>query len=115
MGIGKIDSIRIDLLDTINDLAEQIDVLARQDPLFGFISEKFIRCGKTNCKCHQSSKSHHGPYFYLRLEPQYKFTKYLGKQIPGTIQEKLDLGEAIKELEKKKKKISETLTKIESV
>lgn len=115
MGISKIDSIRIDLIDTIADISKQIETLSQQDPLFGFISEKYIRCGKKNCKCHQSSKSQHGPYFYLRLEPQYKFTRYLGKQIPQPIRERLKIGDTIKDLEKKRKKISETLSKIEAI
>ncbi len=115
MGIDKLDSIRIDLLYAIDDINKQIETLAQQDPLFGFVSEKYIRCGKKNCKCQRSSKSNHGPYFYLRLEPQYKFNKYLGKKIPGNIQERIDIGVAIKELERKRKKIADTLAKIEDV
>ena len=106
MGIDKTDQIRTDLLEIIKNIEEQIHHLSRQDPIFGFISSKFIKCGKANCKCNFNPKDLHGPYFYLRLEPDYRYNRYLGKQIPGSIQDRIDIGSSIKNLENKRAKIS---------
>ncbi len=114
MGIDKTSQIQVDLLDIVNNLESQIQHLSLQEPIFGFISPKYIKCGKKNCKCNFNTKDLHGPYFYLRLEPEYKYTKYLGKQVPRTIRERIDIGYTIKDLEKKRSKIIETLTNFEA-
>jgi len=115
MTVDKISDVKINLQDAIKDLDYQIQSLSQQDPLFGFISSKYIRCGRENCRCKQSPKSQHGPYFYLRLEPEYRFTKYLGKRIPDAVEERIIIGSTIKELERKRKKLSLTLEKIDNL
>ena len=115
MGIEKTSQIKGDLLEIISDIDKQIQHLSRQDPIFGFISPKFVKCGKKNCKCHFNTKDLHGPYFYLRLEPEYKYNKYLGKEIPRNIKERVDIGSTIKNLEKKRGKILETVSNFDKI
>ncbi len=115
MGIDKTSQIQADLLNIIDDIDKQIENLSLHDPIFGFISPKFIKCGKKNCKCHFNTKDLHGPYFYLRLEPEYKYNKYLGKEIPRTIKERVKIGSTIKTLEKKRARIIETVSHLDSI
>ena len=105
MGINNKDQIQIDLLEIVKDIDEEIRNLSSRDPIFGFISTKFIKCGKKNCKCNFNTKNLHGPYYYLRIEPKYKYTNYLGKKIPQIIKERIEIGSSIKNLEKKRIKI----------
>lgn len=113
MTIDKITEAKINLLDAIKDIDTQIQFLSQQDPLFGFISSKYIKCGRENCRCKQNPKALHGPYFYLRLEPDYKFSKYLGKKIPPTIKERISVGTNIKNLEKKRKRLTLSIDNID--
>lgn len=115
MGIDKTSQIQVDLLDIVNDIESQIKRLSLQNPIFGFITPKFIKCGKKNCKCHFNTKDLHGPYYYLRLEPDYKYNKYLGKEVPITIKERVEVGSSIKNLEKKRMRILETITSFEKM
>lgn len=115
MSVDKISEAKINLLDAIKDIENEIKTLSQQDPLFGFISPKFIKCGRENCKCKQSPKGLHGPYFYLRLEPEYKFSKYLGRKVPTGMKERISVGDNIKELERKRKKLTSTLDTIDLV
>ncbi len=115
MGIDKTSQIQVDLLDIIGDIDKQIESLSSHNPIFGFITPKFVKCGKKNCKCHFNTKDLHGPYFYLRLEPEYKYNKYLGKEIPRVIKERVEIGSTIKRLEKKRIKIIETVSQFESM
>ncbi|MHA1198171.1 MAG: DUF6788 family protein [Candidatus Heimdallarchaeaceae archaeon] len=115
MGIDKTSQFQADLLDIVSDIEQQIQQLSLQDPIFGFISPKYIKCGKKNCKCHFNTKDLHGPYFYLRLEPEYKYNKYLGKQIPRVIKERVEIGSTIKNLEKKRTKIIGTVSQFETI
>ena len=114
MGIDKTSQIQVDLLEIVRDIENQIHQLSLQEPIFGFISPKYIKCGKKTCKCHFNTKDMHGPYFYLRLEPEYKYNRYLGKEIPRTIKERVEIGSSIKSLEKKRTKILETVSKFEA-
>ena len=113
MSVDKISEAKINLLDALKDIEHQIKSLSQQDPLFGFISSKYIKCGRENCKCKQSPKALHGPYFYLRLEPEYKFSKYLGRKVPSGMKDRISVGSNIKELERKRKKLSSTLDNID--
>ena len=108
-------NLKTSILDNIKEIEEQIDSLIVEDPLFGLISMKHVKCGKHNCKCAHGEKFYHGPYYYLRLEPDYKYRKYLGKRVPGSIQNRLEVGNKIKELEKKKKKFSDSLRELEGI
>lgn len=108
-------NLKTSILDNIQTIEKQIDSLMIEDPLFGLISMKHIRCGKSNCKCTQGERFYHGPYYYLRLEPDYKYKKYLGKRVPGSIQERLEAGNKIRELEKQKKKFTDSLKQLESI
>lgn len=100
------------LKEAIEAIEKHIQELNTRDPIFGFISPKYIKCGKLNCKCIQGDKNLHGPYFYLRQEPDYSYKRYLGKKIPGNIRDRINIGKEIKKLEKHKKKINELLEKI---
>jgi hypothetical protein len=115
MAVNKISNLRIDILNAINEIDNRLELLGRNDPIFGFVSSKYIKCGKSNCKCEQGGQYLHGPYYYLRMEPDYKFGKYLGKRIPSAIGEGIDVGRKIKGLLIKKKKLLESLRIIENI
>ena len=46
------------------------------------IRMKYIRCGKSSCRCNRGKK--HGPYYYLReyIPGTGSRDRYLGKKIP---------------------------------
>jgi len=112
---NSLTNLKTSIINNISEIEQQIDSLMIEDPLFGLVSMKHIRCGKSNCKCAHGEKFYHGPYYYLRLEPDYKYRKYLGKRVPGSIQERLEAGKKIRELEKKKKKFNDSLKQLESI
>jgi hypothetical protein len=49
------------LEDHLNDLKQQIAKLGM--PIPGSIQTMYLRCGKKNCRCHQSDDQRHGPYY----------------------------------------------------
>ncbi|MHA1952682.1 MAG: DUF6788 family protein [Candidatus Heimdallarchaeaceae archaeon] len=112
---NNIVDLKTSILENIQEIENQIDSLVVEDPLFGLVSMKHVKCGKKNCKCAHGEKFYHGPYYYLRLEPDYKYRKYLGKKVPGSIQDRLEVGHKIKELEKKKKKFTNSLRGLEGI
>jgi len=112
MEVNKISDFKINLLNAIEAIENQTISLMDKDPIFGFITSKYVKCGKKNCKCTKGEKFGHGPYYYLRLEPDYKYRKYLGKKIPVSIEEKLEVGRTIKELERRKEKIKKLIHKL---
>ncbi len=63
-------------------------------------------------KKEKSIKYQHGPYYYLREEPEYKYAKYLGKKVPETIRGRIEIGVRIRELEKKHKKLHQSIKKL---
>ena len=115
MAVNKINNLRIDMLNAINEIENRLEILGRNDPIFGFVSSKYIKCGKKNCKCERGGQYLHGPYYYLRMEPEYKYSKYLGKKIPSTIGEGIDVGKRIKNLIVKKRKLLESIEKLENI
>ena len=115
MAVNRIYNLRIDMLNAINEIENRLEILGRNDPIFGFVSSKYIKCGKKSCKCERGGQYLHGPYYYLRMEPEYKYNKYLGKKIPSTIGEGIDVGKRIKNLSGKKRKLLEALEKLENI
>jgi hypothetical protein len=115
MAMDTINNLRIDLINAVEDLEKQIEMLMGNNPIFGLISSKYIKCGKENCKCAQGEKYYHGPYHYLRLEPSYRYSKYLGKRVSGTIIERIEIGRKIKQLKKRKQGIVESLKDLEKL
>ena len=115
MSMDKLEGFKIDLSGAISTIENQISLLAQKDPIFGLISSKRIRCGKENCKCSKGERFYHGPYYYLRLEPDYKYRKYIGKKIPNSLEERIEAGNEIKKLEKKKKKIQKAISNLEKI
>jgi hypothetical protein len=115
MAVNKISNLRIDILNAINEIENRLELLGRNDTIFGFVSSKYIKCGKENCKCERGGQYLHGPYYYLRMEPEYKYSKYLGKKIPSAITEGIDVGKRIKNLIVKKKKLSKALENLEKL
>jgi hypothetical protein len=115
MAVNKINNLRIDILNAINEIDNRLEILGRNDTIFGFVSSKYIKCGKVNCKCERGGQYMHGPYYYLRMEPEYKYSRYLGKKIPSAITEGIDIGKRIKNLGVKKKKLLEALENLENI
>lgn len=115
MAVNRISNLRIDVLNTINEIENRLELLRRDDPIFGFVSSKYIKCGKENCRCEQGQKNLHGPYYYLRMEPEYRYNKYLGKRIPTNIESRIEVGNRIKNLNRKKKKLLDTLNRLENI
>ncbi|MHA1396980.1 MAG: DUF6788 family protein [Candidatus Heimdallarchaeaceae archaeon] len=99
-----------ELRKTERQIENQIYQLSLKDPIFGLISAKFVKCGKKNCRCARGGKYRHGPYYYLRQEPDFNFRRYLGKKIPKSIEQKIEIGREIKRLEKEKRKIEKIIT-----
>ncbi len=112
MEVNKINDFKINLSNAIEAIEHQRIILMSRDPIFGFITSKYVKCGKKNCKCTKGEKFGHGPYYYLRLEPDYKYKKYLGKKIPGSIKERVEVGRTIKELEKREEKIKNLISRL---
>ena len=110
--MNPLDGILSQLNNTKKQLDSEIEQLEKNEHIFGLISAKYISCGKKNCRCAKGKEHFHGPYFYLRKEPDYKYKEYLGKRIPKEIQEKVEIGKKIKQLEKRKKRIDQTITKL---
>ena len=112
IGKKRIRTLKQEIIEITKSIESKIQELTRKDPIFGFITKKYTRCGKENCKCAKSIKYQHGPYYYLREEPEYKYVKYLGKKIPKTIRSRIDTGVIIRELEKKKEKLLQSIEKL---
>ena len=112
IGMERINILKQEIMEIIKSIENKIQELTWKDPIFGFITKKYTRCGKENCKCAKSIKYQHGPYYYLREEPEYKYVKYLGKKNPKTIRDRIERGVIIRELEKKKKKLLQSIEKL---
>jgi len=97
----------------IRNIEIKISELYKKEPIFGIITKKHIKCGKKNCKCNIDPRYMHGPYYYLRIEPNYKYKKYLGRKIPTEILERTKIGAEIKKLEDLKKRLTKILQKLE--
>ncbi|MHA1302420.1 MAG: DUF6788 family protein [Candidatus Heimdallarchaeaceae archaeon] len=110
--MSPLDSIVKQLQLVSHELEKEIEKLSNQEHIFGLISSKYIRCGKNNCKCAFGKQYYHGPYFYLRREPDYKYREYLGKEVPQSIKEQVEVGNKLKETLRKKRKIDLTLQKL---
>lgn len=108
----RINILRQEIIEIIKSIESEIQELTWKDPIFGFITKKYTRCGKENCKCAKSIKYQHGPYYYLREEPEYKYVKYLGKKVPETIRSRIEIGVIIRELEKKHKKLLQSIKQL---
>lgn len=99
----------------LKKINREIFQLYQMEPIFGFISVKYIKCGKKNCKCKKNPKYKHGPYYYLRQEPEYKYNRYLGKEVPKEILERIRIGERIRDLERKKLEIEKALMQVKKI
>ncbi len=88
----RINILKQEIIEIVKSIESKIQELTWKDPIFGFITKKYTRCGKENCKCAKSIKYQHGPYYYLREEPEYKYAKYLGKKVPETIRGRIEIG-----------------------
>ncbi len=108
----RIKILKKEIIETIKSIEREIQELTWRDPIFGFITKKYTKCGKENCKCAKSIKYQHGPYYYLREEPEYKYVKYLGKKVPETIRGRIEIGVRIRELENKHKKLHQSIKKL---
>ncbi len=108
----RINILKQEIIEIVKSIESKIQELTWKDPIFGFITKKYTRCGKENCKCAKSIKYQHGPYYYLREEPEYKYAKYLGKKVPETIRGRIEIGVRIRELEKKHKKLHQSIKKL---
>ena len=111
-GMERINTLKQEIIEIIKSIEIKIQDLTWKDPIFGFITEKYTRCGKENCKCAKGIKYQHGPYYYLREEPEYKYVKYLGKKVPEAISSRIEIGVIIRELEKKYKKLLQSIEKL---
>ncbi|HAJ78607.1 MAG TPA: hypothetical protein DCO75_02450, partial [Fibrobacteres bacterium] len=60
----NIESLKKQLLE----LKKQVDGLGISIP--GSIQITYLRCGKKNCRCHQTEDQRHGPYYlwYRRID-----------------------------------------------
>ncbi len=112
IGMERINILKQEIIEIIKSIESEIQELTWKDPIFGFITKKYTRCGKENCKCAKNIKYQHGPYYYLREEPEYKYVKYLGKKVPETIKGRLEIGVRIRELENKHKKLLQSIKKL---
>ncbi|UJG39957.1 MAG: hypothetical protein K9W45_08880 [Candidatus Heimdallarchaeum aukensis] len=113
--MSPIDNILEQLIEESRELEKKIATLSRKPYIIGFISKKYIKCGKKNCKCQTNKNYYHGPYYYLRKEPDYKYRTYLGKTIPENIEEEIKTGILLKEAMERKRKIDQTIKKISNL
>jgi len=112
IGMERISILKQEIIEIIKSIENEIQELTWKDPIFGFITKKYTRCGKENCKCAKGIKHQHGPYYYLREEPEYKYVKYFGKKVPETIRSRIEIGVIIRELEKKHRKLLQSIKKL---
>ncbi len=106
---------KINILDVLDRIEVELKKLYAAEPIYGFISKKYLKCGKSNCKCSQGEQFQHGPYYYFRQEPDYNYKNYLGKEIPSIILEKIEIGQLVRKLEKKRKIYEGFLTEIAKI
>ncbi len=69
--------------------------LAQPKPMRrGSVSERWMKCGKKECRCHEDAQSRHGPYFSLtRSEGGKTHSRYLSAQQAQTARRQVQAGQ----------------------
>ena len=93
------------LEEILIDLKQQIAKLGM--PIPGSIQTVYLRCGKKNCRCHQSDGQRHGPYYLWYRRKNGKLTTQSiaeedlqsyriwisnREELEGVVQKMIDLG-----------------------
>jgi hypothetical protein len=109
----------LDCIETdIYNMQQELESLASEADLKGSIVFKYIKCGKSLCKCAVRGELH-GPYPHLQTYVDGKIkTKYLNRKNYKEYRNRLEksnrkreLIKEIKKLEKQKDRIKKTLNK----
>jgi hypothetical protein len=81
----------------VQDLAA---ALTRPAPMRrGSVSERFMKCGHKQCRCHQDTQARHGPYYSLtRMEGGKTRSRYLNAEEAAMARQQIEVGQAFRDL-----------------
>ncbi len=81
---------------TVQDLAA---ALARPAPMRrGSVSERSMKCGRKECRCHQDPRARHGPYYSLtRMEGGKTRSRYLSAEQAALARQQIEAGQAFRD------------------
>jgi len=81
---------------TVQDLAV---ALARPAPMRrGSVSERSMKCGRKQCRCHQDPRARHGPYYSLtRMEGGKTRSRYLSAEQAVLARQQIEAGQAFRD------------------
>jgi hypothetical protein len=80
----------------VQDLAA---ALARPAPMRrGSMSERSMKCGHKQCRCHQDPRARHGPYYSLtRIEGGKTRSRYLSAEQAALARQQIEVGQAFRD------------------
>ncbi len=63
----------------------------------GSVSERSMKCGRKQCRCHQDPQARHGPYYSLtRMEGGKTRSRYLSVQQAALAKQQIEAGQAFR-------------------
>lgn len=63
----------------------------------GSVSERFMKCGRKECRCHRDPQARHGPYYSLtRIEGGKTHSRYLSTEQAAVVREQIEAGQAFR-------------------
>ncbi len=63
----------------------------------GSVSERSMKCGRKQCRCHQDAQARHGPYYSLtRIEGGKTRSRYLSAQQAALARQQIEAGQAFR-------------------
>lgn len=73
--------------------------LARPAPMRrGSVSERSMKCGRKECRCHQDPRARHGPYYSLtRMEGGKTRSRYLSTEQAALARQQIEAGQAFRD------------------
>ncbi len=73
---------------------ELTETLARAAPMRrGSVSERFMKCGRKECRCQHDRQARHGPYYSLtRMEEGKTRSRYLSAEQAAVAREQIEAG-----------------------
>jgi hypothetical protein len=73
--------------------------LARPAPMRrGSVSERSMKCGRKECRCHRDPRARHGPYYSLtRMEGGKTRSRYLSAEQAALARQQIEVGQAFRD------------------
>lgn len=81
------------------DVRERMVLLAQPVPMRrGSVSERSMKCGRKECRCHHDPKARHGPYYSLtRVEEGRTRSRYLNREQAALARRQIEAGHRFRE------------------